>query len=129
MVRTIVGIDRERRALIFAGDMPEGWMTRLMRGNFDNLAAGAAEAARQAKAGIVGIPAGDEVSVMVSCTGRRLLMGQRITEELEAAALEMRPGARVGFFSYGEISPHAVSGCCELHNQTMTVTTLSEAAA
>jgi hypothetical protein len=129
VVRTIVGIDRERRALIFAGDMPEGWMARLMRGNFDNLAAGAAEAARQAAVGLADDVKGDEVSVMVSCIGRRLLMGQRITDELEAAAHEMRSNARIGFFSYGEISPHAVSGCCELHNQTMTVTTLREAAA
>ena len=128
VVRTIVGIDRDQRALIFAGDMPEGWMTRLMRGNFDNLAAGAAEAARQANSRFPDAAAGDEVSLLVSCIGRRLLMGQRITEELEAAAREMRPMTRVGFFSYGEISPHAVSGCCELHNQTMTVTTLSEAA-
>jgi hypothetical protein len=36
---------------------------------------------------------------------------------------------RIGFYSYGEISPHAVSGVCQLHNQTMTITTLSEAAA
>jgi hypothetical protein len=129
VVRTIVGIDRERRALVFAGDMPEGWMARLMRGNFDNLAAGAAEAARQAAVGLADDVKGDEVSVMVSCIGRRLLMGQRITDELEAAAREMRSTARVGFFSYGEISPHAASGCCELHNQTMTVTTLREAAA
>lgn len=128
VVRTIVGIDRERRALIFAGDVPQGWMARLMRGNFDHLAAGAAEAARQASRGLNGNVVGDEVSLMVSCIGRRLLMGQRITEELEAAGREMRPATRVGFFSYGEISPHAASGCCELHNQTMTVTALSEAA-
>ena len=127
VVRTIVGIDRDRRALIFAGDVPVGWMARLMRGNFDHLAAGAAEAARQASYGFAGAPAGDEISVMVSCIGRRLLMGQRVTEELEAAQRQMRPATQIGFFSYGEISPHAASGCCELHNQTMTVTALSEA--
>lgn len=40
-----------------------------------------------------------------------------------------RQAARLGFYSYGEISPHAVSGICELHNQTMTVTTIAEAVA
>jgi len=128
VVRTIVGINRDDRSLIFAGDVPEGWMARLMRGNFDNLAAGAAEAARQADAGLGNDIAGDAVSVMVSCIGRRLLLGQRITDEVEAAVNEMRAMTHLGFFSYGEISPHAVSGCCELHNQTMTVTALSEAA-
>lgn len=127
VVRTIVGIDRADRALIFAGDMPEGWTARLMRGNFDHLAAGAAEAARQASARL-GTAAADSVSVIVSCIGRRLLMGQRITEEVAAAVAQLPGKARLGFFSYGEISPHAASGCCELHNQTMTVTTISEAA-
>jgi hypothetical protein len=55
-------------------------------------------------------------------------MGQRITDEVEAAGSELSPHTqRIGFYSYGEISPHAVSGHCELHNQTMTVTTISEA--
>src|SRR6185437_3335733 len=49
VVRTILAIDREARSLTFAGDMPEGWVAQLMRGNFDRLAAGAAEAARQAR--------------------------------------------------------------------------------
>jgi hypothetical protein len=128
VVRTIVGIDREHQALIFAGDMPEGWLARLMRGNFEHLAAGAAEAARQADAGLGDTMTGDAVSVMISCIGRRLLLGQRITDEVEAAVEQLRSTTRLGFFSYGEISPHWVSGCCELHNQTMTVTALSEAA-
>jgi hypothetical protein len=34
---------------------------------------------------------------------------------------------RIGFYSYGEISPYAASGICEPHNQTMTVTTIAEA--
>jgi hypothetical protein len=128
VVRTIVGINRNDRSLIFAGDVPQGWMARLMRGNFDRLAAGAAEAARQADARLGAHLTGDAVCVMVSCIGRRLLLGQRITAEVEAAVNELRAKARLGFFSYGEISPHAESGCCELHNQTMTVTALSEAA-
>ena len=35
---------------------------------------------------------------------------------------------RVGFYSYGEISPHGSAGVCQLHNQTMTVTAFTEAA-
>jgi len=102
-------------------------MARLMRGNFDNLAAGAAEAARLADASLGEQLSGDAVSVMVSCIGRRLLLGQRVTDKVEAAVKEVRANAHLGFFSYGEISPHAASGCGELHNQTMTITALSEA--
>ena len=61
----------------------------------------------------------------ISCIGRRLLMGQRTIDEIEAAGAELGPDTlRLGFYSYGEISPHAKSGLCELHNQTMTVTDL-----
>ena len=31
-----------------------------------------------------------------------------------------------GFYSYGEISPFTPTGPCALHNQTMTITTISE---
>ena len=128
IVRTVLAVDRETRSMTFAGDVPEGWHAQLMRGNFDHLAAGAAEAARQARAGLNGGAGGNGIAVLVSCIGRRLLMGQRTTDEVEAAAVELGAQmSRIGFYSYGEISPHAASGICELHNQTMTVTTIAEA--
>jgi hypothetical protein len=127
VVRTILAVDHEARSLTFAGDVPQGWSAQLMRGNFDRLSEGAAEAARAARTPLV--TGSDSLAVMISCIGRRLLMGQRITEELEAALGELPHGIpTVGFYSYGEISPHTASGFCELHNQTMTVMTLSEAA-
>jgi hypothetical protein len=133
VVRTVLAIDREARSMTFAGDVPQGWTAQLMRGNLDRLAAGAADAARQAHAGLAAASGGPEkaerLSILVSCIGRRLLMGQRTIEEVEAAGAELgRDTLRLGFYSYGEISPHAKSGHCELHNQTMTVTTLAEVA-
>jgi hypothetical protein len=129
IVRTVLAVDRIARTMTFAGDMPEGWSAQLMRGNFDRLVAGAADAARQACAGIRERADGDALAVLVSCIGRRLLMGQRTADEVEAAGVELGPRMpRLGFYSYGEISPHAASGVCELHNQTMTVTTIAEAA-
>lgn len=128
IVRTVLAVDREARSMTFAGDVPEGWYAQLMRGNFDHLAVGAAEAARQARAGLNGGASSDGIALLVSCIGRRLLMGQQTTEEVEAAAAELGSQmSRIGFYSYGEISPHAASGICELHNQTMTVTTIAEA--
>jgi hypothetical protein len=128
IIRTVLAIDREQRSLTFAGDVPEGWMARLMRGNFDQLAAGAADAARQARQRESVRSGDDEVSLIVSCVGRRLLMGQNIIDELEAMDDELGGGPRVGFYSYGEISPHPASGVCVLHNQIMAVTAISEAA-
>jgi hypothetical protein len=129
VVRTILAIDREARSMTFAGDVPEGWVAQLMRGNFDRLAAGAAEAARQARLGLGAERDGDGLALLVSCIGRRLLMDQRIMDEVEAAGFELGSKIpRLGFYSYGEISPHGAAGVCQLHNQTMTVTAITEAA-
>ncbi len=116
--------------MTFAGDVPEGWVAQLMRGNFDRLAAGAAEAAREAQVQLDSVThGGDELALLVSCIGRRLLMGQNTVDEVEAAGAELGAQAkRIGFYSYGEISPHRASGISQLHNQTMTITTISEAA-
>jgi hypothetical protein len=127
VVRTILGIDRAERSVTFAANIPQGWTAQLMRGHFDNLIEGAASAARQA-AELRRYPQSDTAAIMVSCIGRRILMGQSIADEITAVADNLGEGVRqIGFYSYGEISPHAVSGVCELHNQTMTVTTIAEA--
>jgi hypothetical protein len=130
IVRTVLAVDHEGRSMTFAGDVPQGWTAQLMRGVFDRLATGAAMAARQATDSLAATAVGgDRLAILVSCIGRRLLMGQHIANELEAAGAEIGLQVpRLGFYSYGEISPHRVSGVCELHNQTMTVTTLAEAA-
>ena len=123
IVRTVVGIDETAKTMIFAGDMPKGYRAQLMRGNFDRLIEGAATAAEQAN----GEHDGDRVAILVSCIGRKLLLGQRIREEVEAVQDILGRAAHLtGFYSYGEVSPHAVTGCAELHNQTMTITVLSE---
>jgi hypothetical protein len=129
IVRTILAVDHAARSMTFAGDVPQGWVAQLMRGNFDRLAAGAAQAAREAQNDLAD-RTGDELAIFVSCIGRRLLMGQSIVDEVEAASAALGTGVKhIGFYSYGEISPHNPSGICQLHNQTMTITTLYEAAA
>jgi hypothetical protein len=130
VVRTVLAVDHETRSMTFAGDVPQGWTAQLMRGNFDRLAEGAADAARQARIGLDASEKDHQFSILVSCIGRRLLMGQRTIDETEAAGAELGSDTlRLGFYSYGEISPHAKSGICGLHNQTMTVTSFAEAEA
>jgi hypothetical protein len=127
VVRTVLAVDREKRSMTFAGDMPEGWVAQLMRGNFDRLASGAAEAAQLARDDLGDFKGSDGVAILVSCIGRKLLMGQQVVAEIEAAGAALGPHLkRIGFYSYGEITPHATSGTCELHNQTMTITTMVE---
>lgn len=125
VVRTIVGIDEDAQSMTFAGDIPQGWVAQLMRGNFDGLIEGASRAGDAAQT-MMGAK-GQTLSLLVSCIGRKLLMGQRIVEEVEAAAETLGNGAVItGFYSYGELAPHGFTGRCELHNQTMTITTIGE---
>jgi len=129
VVRTILSIDAEKRTMTFAGDVPEGWNARLMRGSFDRLTEGAAEAAMHARADLDAKQVSASVCLFVSCVGRRLLMGQRAEEEVEAVARVLgRETPIAGFYSYGEIAPNNRSGACGLHNQTVTLTLIAEAA-
>ena len=121
LVRTVVGVDEEKRAMIFAGSMPEGQVAQVMLGNFDHLIAGAGRAAEQA------IIPDAKLAILVSCIGRKLLLGQRIADEVEAVADVLGKGCRTtGFYSYGEIAPMEGLPYCDLHNQTMTITTFAE---
>ncbi|HYE62632.1 MAG TPA: FIST N-terminal domain-containing protein [Phycisphaerales bacterium] len=123
-VRTILGVDEKDQSLTFAGDIPQGYLAQLMRANFDRLVEGAAQSALMTRS--TNSSERPCLSIAVSCVGRRLVLGERTEEELERA-MEVLPqgSAQVGFYSYGEISPFATGGC-DLHNQTMTLTTITE---
>lgn len=124
-VRTILGVDEHTKSITFAGDIPEGSQVTLMTANFDRLIDGAFQAAEQLA--VQRPVSGDMLCIAISCVGRKLVLKQRVEEELEATLEAIPQGAKqIGFYSYGEISPLG-SGRCDLHNQTMTLTLLSEA--
>ena len=126
LVRTILAVNEAEQSLTFAGDIPEGALAQLMKANFDRLVQGALEAASSTKLSDDGSSA--TLAVAISCVGRRLVLGERTEEETEATLDVLPKGTQqIGFYSYGEISPYT-AGTCDLHNQTMTLTTLSEAA-
>lgn len=126
LVRTILAVDEDKQTLTFAGDTPEGYSAQLMMASYESLVEGAASAAKHA-AEATSMPIdGDSLVLMISCVGRKIVLGSRIEEEVEAV-IEAFPAEThfAGYYSYGEISPqHA--GFCELHNQTMTITYLAE---
>ncbi len=124
VVRTILSINEEDQSMIFAGDVPEGYYARLMKANFDRLIDGAVEAARTSL-DIIGFS--PELAILISCVGRKLILKQRIEEEIEGVRDILGAQATLtGFYSYGEISPFTKDARCELHNQTMTITAFSE---
>jgi hypothetical protein len=124
VVRTILSVNETEQSLTFAGDVPAGGYVRLMKANFDRLIDGAVGAGR-VSAEALGTPV--DLALLISCVGRRMVLRQRIEEEVEGVRDIVGPAAAIaGFYSYGEISPFTPRARCELHNQTMTVTTLSE---
>ena len=125
LVRTILSIDEENQSMIFAGDMPVGATAQLMKANFDKLVDGAYGAAESGKDLLKG--AEPQLALLISCVGRKLVLDQRIEEEIESVTEVIGDHIpRTGFYSYGEIAPFAGLLNCELHNQTMTITLMGE---
>jgi len=123
IVRTILSINEDEQSLTFAGNIPQGSMARLMKANFDRLIEGASNAATPT----LGNLSSPDLAILISCVGRKLVLNQRIEEEVEVIRdIFGKNTAITGFYSYGEISPVEGFSTCELHNQTMTITTMSE---
>lgn len=125
VVRTILSVNEKDQSLIFAGSVPEGAYARLMKANFDRLIDGAIGAARTSYEALgTGSP---DLAILISCVGRKMVLKQRIEEEVEGVREVVGSRtAMTGFYSYGEISPFTPNARCELHNQTMTITTFAE---
>jgi hypothetical protein len=124
LVRTILAVDEEQQSMTFAGDVPEGARARLTKATVDRLVDGAVGAARAS------YPAGSvapELAILISCVGRKLVLKQRVEDEVEGVRdILGEQAAMTGFYSYGEIAPFSLGERSELHNQTMTITTFAE---
>jgi hypothetical protein len=97
-----------------------------MKANFDRLIDGASDAAEMAKTSLKSSDPG--LAILISCVGRKLVLKQRVEEELEIIREVLgNQTVMTGFYSYGEICPiKPFEQHCELHNQTMTITILKE---
>ncbi len=120
VVRTVLSIDDAAQSMRFAGDIAEGSRVRLMKANFERLIDGATAAAENTHGPD---SPGENLAMLISCVGRKLVLKQRIDEEVLAVQASLGANAILsGFYSYGEISPLNGFDQCRLHNQTMTIT-------
>lgn len=124
IVRTILNINEEENSMILAGDILEGSKVQLMMTNVDNIVNAAEVGAIEALENRNNKP---ELAILVSCIGRKLVLDQRVEEEVEEV-LEVVGNQTTfcGFYSYGEIAPFDNETNCQLHNQTMAITLISE---
>ena len=134
LVRTILNVDEKEKSMIFAGNMPEGWKAQLMKANFDRLIDCANQAADDifsANKSLTSLPTNNQanthLTIAISCVGRRLVLGERAEEEVEALQTKFaKTSAVCGFYSYGELAPHSNGASCDLHNQSMTLMDIFE---
>lgn len=123
VVRTILAINEEDKSMTFAGNIPQGSFVRLMKANFDKLIDASYDAALDANFN----KTNSQLALLVSCVGRKIVLGNRIEEEFEVAKEALGSETIIcGFYSYGEISPNHNYTTCEFHNQTIAIATISE---
>jgi len=125
LVRTILSTNERDQSMIFAGDVPEGAYAQFMKANINRLIDGAVEAAKICHKLMES--QSPDLAILISCVGRKMVLKQRVEEEVEGVREILGEGTVLtGFYSYGEFSPSTFGGTCDLHNQTMTITTFSE---
>lgn len=124
--RTILAIDEVEGSLTLAGDIDPNGYLKLMHSSTDKLINGAEAAAKTAKK-THPTNHGESLAILVSCIGRKLVMGDRIDEEVEVVADTLGKDTHItGYYSNGEIAGTEFHTECRLHNQTMTITWISE---
>lgn len=125
VVRTILSINEEEESMTFAGNMPEGRQARLMKSHLHKLINGGEVAVESSLKNF-----GTEkptLAIIVSCVGRKIIMKHNVEEEIEVVRHQLGDNCVIsGYYAYGEITPKSVINNCELHNQTITITTFSE---
>ncbi|MEI6574918.1 MAG: FIST N-terminal domain-containing protein [Bacteroidota bacterium] len=126
LVRTVLSVNEHDGSMVFAGNIPQGEYVRLMKANFYRLNEGASEAAKMSLVSLK--DSYPDLAILISCVGRKLVLKQRIEEELESVIEVIGDATTIaGFYSYGEICPvNPFEKHCELHNQTMTITVFKE---
>jgi hypothetical protein len=124
IVRGVQNTDEANKSLILYGDIQEGDTIQLMRSDFEKLIEGAGESARETMLLDHHQP---QLAILVSCVARRLVLGQLTEEELAETKKILGESTPIcGFYSYSELSPLVGDNACHLHNQTMTITSLTE---
>jgi len=125
VVRTIVSVNEATNSLVFAGEIPEQSIVRLMKTNAEKLIDAAESAVKNSNHKTQSVPF--EHAIVVSCIGRKLVLKQQIEAEIDNLRKTLGPATVIsGFYSYGEISPVKYGENAELQNQTLSLTLLSE---
>jgi len=124
LIRAVLSIDEAAGAIELAGDIQDEKRIKFMRATSAELVHGAQQAAEKIQTAVTS----SSLIFCISCVGRKLIMGEAVDDEIVAVQETLQSSDNlVGFYSHGEIGPFFSKKDCQVHNQTMTVTVLSEA--
>ena len=125
LVRSILRSDEQAGWLELAGDIPEGVEIQFMESTADEIIDGVDEAAHGIRMKTVGLT-DNSLSVVFSCVGRVLILGDRTSEE--ASQLKASIGeniSQVGMYGLGEVLT-TTCGYPQVHNLTMAAAVIRE---
>lgn len=115
LVRAVQRPDPERGGLRCSGDIPEGALVRMTRASKDDLIRGAGQATADLHRRLPDA----RLALFFDCAGRKMVLGARYKDEIAAAFAALPPELpRLGFYTYGELSP--VDGQTMHHDETFT---------
>ncbi len=116
VVRVVRSLDEEKGGLLLGGEVAVGMQVHLTRTVKDDLLRGAVEAVEEA---CKKVPRPD-VAFIFGCAGRKLLLGPHYQQEMAGAFARLgREVPKVGFYTYGELSP--VHNVTIYHDETFTI--------
>lgn len=124
-VRSVFNVDIETGSITFAGEVPQGTNVAITFGNLEAYMKGVDMSCAHALE-LWGSTETPSAAIVISCAGRRWVMGGSHMEEVSNIRnkLEQPPRSPIpflGFYSYGEIAP--VNNQNHLHNETCVVHT------
>ena len=125
LLRAPMSVDREKGAVSFAAEIPQGAKIKMTRAKSDEIIDGSREAARRAVKALAGKP---DVVFFFSCMARKVVLGRRTNKEIEAAQEVFGTDVPlIGFYTYGEIANCGEKNpICRFHNETATFLALRE---
>lgn len=119
VVRVVRKLDEESGGLLLSSEIVVGMKIRLTCSTKDDLLRAAAQATEEACRKI----ASPDLALLFGCAGRKLIFGSRYQEEIQRAFAGLdRSVPKVGFYTYGELSPVRDVTLC--HDETFTMVLL-----
>lgn len=123
VLRATMSVDRKERAIVFAGNIPEGAMVHLTCGDKASILHAAETAAKEARRAIGETT--PEIVFCYSCMARKIVLGSRTEDGINRVRTQIGPQIPIiGFYSYGEYCPVGPGSPSYLHNETITLTVL-----